>query len=87
MNWIRANRTAHSLTQTELASLVNFELLSIGSQHKITQARLSNLERLNRLELLACLYVIEYKQMKKIFSALEKVVECGVDKIPIKAPH
>lgn len=71
MNYIKANRTAHNLTQTELANLVNFELLSIGSEHKITQARLSNLERLNRLELLACLYVIEYKQLKKIFKQLE----------------
>jgi len=73
MNYIKENRIAHSLTQTELSNLVNFELMSIGSSHKITQARISNLERLNRLELLACLYVIEYKQLKKIFKALEEV--------------
>ena len=73
MNYIKANRTAHNLTQTELVNLVNFELLSIGSQHKLSQARLSNLERLNRLELLACLYVIEYKQLKKIFKQLEEL--------------
>ena len=73
MNYIKENRTGYNLTQTELANLVNFELMSIGSSHKITQARISNLERLNRLELLACLYVIEYKQLKKIFKALEEV--------------
>ena len=72
MNYIRQNRTELQLTQAELVSLVNYNLSEINSLYRLSQSRLSFLERLDRTELLTKLNVLEYKQLKAIFNQLKE---------------
>ena len=74
MNYIRQNRTELRLTQSELVSLVNYNLTEQNSLYRLSQSRLSFLERLNTDELLSKLNVLEYKQLKAIFNALNEVI-------------
>ena len=74
MNYIRQNRTELSLTQSELVSLVNYNLSEQGNLYRLSQSRLSFLERLNTDELLTKLNVLEYKQLKTIFNTLSEVM-------------
>lgn len=73
MNYIKQNRTELQLTQCELVSLVNYNLSEENSLYRLSQSRLSFLERLNRTELLTKLNVLEYKQLKAIFNQLSEV--------------
>lgn len=77
MNWIKHNRIANKLTQIDLSIMVNYELSNMNSEHSVSQSRISNLERLDRLGLLSSLYTIEYKAMKRIFSELNEVNTIG----------
>lgn len=72
-NYIRINRKANRLTQTELIQIVNYNLSETGSLYRLSQSRLSYLERLDEQELLSKLNVLEYKQLKTIFSQLSEV--------------
>ena len=74
MNYIKQNRTELRLTQSELVSLVNYNLSEINSLYRLSQSRLSFLERLSTDELLSKLNVLEYKQLKTIFNALNEVI-------------
>jgi len=73
MNYIRQNRTELQLTQSELVSLINYNLSEQGNLYRLSQSRLSFLERLTTDELLSKLNVLEYKQLKAIFNALNEV--------------
>ena len=73
MNYIKQNRTELRLTQSELVSLVNYNLTEQNSLYRLSQSRLSFLERLNTDELLTKLNVLEYKQLKAIFNALNEI--------------
>ena len=73
MNYIKQNRTELRLTQSELVSLVNYNLSEQGNLYRLSQSRLSFLERLNTDELLTKLNVLEYRQFQSVFSELEKV--------------
>jgi len=73
MNYIKQNRTELQLTQAELVSLVNYNLSEQGNLYRLSQSRLSFLERLSTDELLTKLNVLEYKQLKAIFNALNEV--------------
>jgi hypothetical protein len=72
-NYIRTNRKELSLTQCELISMVNHNLSEINSLYRLSQSRLSFLERLNTDELLSKLNVLEYKQLKTIFNELQGI--------------
>jgi hypothetical protein len=72
MNYIRINRKNLNLTQGDLVSLVNYNLSETGSLYRLSQSRLSYLERLNERELLSKLNVLEYKQLKTIFNQLNE---------------
>lgn len=74
MNYIRQNRTELQLTQSELVSLVNYNLTEQNSLYRLSQSRLSFLERLSTDELLSKLNVLEYKQLKAIFNTLNEVM-------------
>ena len=73
MNYIKQNRTELSLTQSELVSLINHNLSEQGNLYRLSQSRLSFLERLDRTELLSKLNVLEYRQLQSVFNELEKV--------------
>lgn len=73
MNYIKQNRKELHLTQCELVSLVNYNLSEQNSLYRLSQSRLSFLERLDRTELLTKLNVLEYKQLKTIFNQLSGV--------------
>lgn len=73
MNYIKQNRTELQLTQCELVSLVNYNLSELNSLYRLSQSRLSFLERLNTDELLTKLNVLEYRQFQSVFNELEKV--------------
>ena len=72
MNYIRQNRTELRLTQSELVSLVNYNLSEENNLYRLSQSRLSFLERLSTNELLTKLNVLEYKQLKAIFNQLKE---------------
>ncbi len=72
MNYIKENRKELQLTQCELVSLVNYNLSELNSLYRLSQSRLSFLERLNTNELLTKLNVLEYKQLKTIFNQLRE---------------
>ena len=72
-NYIRTNRKENNLTQCELIEMVNYNLSEIGNLYRLSQSRLSYLERLEERELLSKLNVLEYKQLKTIFSQLSEV--------------
>lgn len=72
-NYIRTNRKANNLTQCELIEMINYNLLEIGNLYRLSQSRLSYLERLDEQELLSKLNVLEYKQLKTIFNQLSEV--------------
>lgn len=72
-NYIRTNRKANNLTQCELIEMINYNLSEIGNLYRLSQSRLSYLERLDERELLSKLNVLEYKQLKTIFSQLSEV--------------
>ena len=73
MNYIRQNRTELRLTQSELVSLVNYNLSEENNLYRLSQSRLSFLERLSTDELLSKLNVLEYKQLKTIFNTLSEI--------------
>ena len=73
MNYIKQNRTELRLTQSELVSLVNYNLTEQNSLYRLSQSRLSFLERLSTNELLTKLNVLEYRQFQSVFNELEKV--------------
>ena len=73
MNYIRINRKNLNLTQGDLVSLINYNLSETGNLYRLSQSRLSYLERLDERELLSKLNVLEYKQLKTIFNELSKV--------------
>lgn len=72
-NYIRTNRKELSLTQCELIAMVNHNLSELNSLYRLSQSRLSFLERLNTDELLTKLNVLEYKQLKTIFNELQGI--------------
>lgn len=72
-NYIRTNRKANGLTQSELIEMINYNLSEIGNLYRLSQSRLSYLERLDERELLSKLNVLEYKQLKAIFNQLSGV--------------
>jgi hypothetical protein len=74
MNYIKQNRTELMLTQSELVSLINYNLTEQNSLYRLSQSRLSFLERLSTNELLTKLNVLEYKQLKSIFNQLSEVM-------------
>ena len=73
MNYIKQNRTELMLTQSELVSLVNYNLSEENNLYRLSQSRLSFLERLSTDELLTKLNVLEYRQLKAIFNQLNEV--------------
>ena len=73
MNYIKQNRKELHLTQCELVSLINYNLSEQNSLYRLSQSRLSFLERLDRTELLTKLNVWEYRQFQSVFNELEKV--------------
>jgi transcriptional regulator with XRE-family HTH domain len=75
MNYIKQNRKELQLTQCELVSLVNYNLSELNSLYRLSQSRLSFLERLNTNELLTKLNVLEYKQLKTIFNQLKEAYQ------------
>jgi hypothetical protein len=74
MNYIKQNRTELMLTQSELVSLINYNLTEQNSLYRLSQSRLSFLERLSTNELLTKLNVLEYRQLKTIFNQLSEVI-------------
>ena len=72
-NYIRTNRKELSLTQCELIAMVNHNLSELNSLYRLSQSRLSFLERLSTDELLTKLNVLEYKQLKTIFNELQGI--------------
>jgi len=74
MNYIKQNRTELMLTQSELVSLVNYNLSEENNLYRLSQSRLSFLERLSTDELLTKLNVLEYRQLKAIFNQLSEVI-------------
>lgn len=77
MNWIKANRIENKLTQIDLSIMVNYELCNMNSEHTVSQSRISNLEKLDRLQLLSSLYAIEYKALKRIFDEFNEINTIG----------
>jgi transcriptional regulator with XRE-family HTH domain len=78
-NYIKQNRKELQLSQCELVSLVNYNLNEQNSLYRLSQSRLSFLERLDTNELLTKLNVLEYRQFQSVFNELEKVKHILVD--------
>ena len=72
-NYIRTNRKANGLTQCELIAMINHNLSEQDNLYRLSQSRLSYLERLDERELLSKLNVLEYKQLKTIFNELRGI--------------
>ena len=72
-NYIRTNRKELQLTQCELIAMINHNLMELNSLYRLSQSRLSYLERLDERELLSKLNVLEYKQLKTIFNELRGI--------------
>lgn len=87
MNYIKQNRKELHLTQCELVSLVNYNLSEQNSLYRLSQSRLSFLERLDRTELLTKLNVLEYKQLKTIFNQLSEVQIWNIQSYFIEIPN
>ena len=72
-NYIRTNRKANGLTQCELIAMINHNLSEQDNLYRLSQSRLSYLERLDERELLSKLNVLEYKQLKTISNELRGI--------------
>lgn len=72
-NYIRTNRKELQLTQCELIAMINHNLTEINNLYRLSQSRLSYLERLDERELLSKLNVLEYKQLKTILNELRGI--------------
>ena len=69
---IKQQRKHFELTQTELAQMVQNELKEMKSQRNSNQKRISDLEKLNPIQLKDSLYKSESDAINKVFNTLRK---------------
>ena len=69
---IKQQRKYFELTQIELAEMVHNELKEMNSQRNSNQKRISDLERLNSIQLRDSLYKSESDAINKVFNTLQK---------------
>lgn len=69
---IKQQRKHFELTQTELSKMVHNELKEMESQRNSNQKRISDLERLNPIQLNDSLYKSESDAINKVFNTLQK---------------
>lgn len=69
---IKQQRKYFELTQIELAEMVHNELKEMNSQRNSNQKRISDLERLNPIQLNDSLYKSESDAINKVFNTLQK---------------
>jgi hypothetical protein len=69
---IKKQRLYFELTQTELSKMVHNELKEMESERNSNQKRISDLERLNPIQLKDSLYKSESDAINKVFNTLEK---------------
>jgi hypothetical protein len=69
---IKQQRKHFELTQIELAEMIHNELKEMNSQRNSNQKRISDLERLNPIQLNDSLYKSESEAINKVFNTLQK---------------
>jgi len=69
---LKKERIYFELTQTELSKMVHNELKEMNSQRNSNQKRISDLERLNPIQLNDALYKSESDAINKVFNTLQK---------------
>ena len=69
---IKQQRKHFELTQTELSKMIHNELKEMESERNSNQKRISDLERLNPIQLKDSLYKSESDAINKVFNTLEK---------------
>ena len=69
---IKQQRNHFELTQIELSKMIHNELKEMKSQRKSNQKRISDLERLNPIQLNDSLYKSESDAINKVFNTLQK---------------
>lgn len=69
---IKQQRKHFELTQTELSKMVHNELKEMESERNSNQKRISDLERLNPIQLNDSLYKSESDAINKVFNTLKK---------------
>ena len=69
---IKKQRKYFELTQIELAEMIHNELKEMESQRNSNQKRISDLERLNSIQLNDSLYKSESDAINKVFNTLQK---------------
>ena len=69
---IKKQRKYFELTQIELAEMIHNELKEMNSQRNSNQKRISDLERLNSIQLNDSLYKSESDAINKVFNTLQK---------------
>lgn len=69
---IKKERIHFKLIQSELAQMIHYELKEMGSERNSNQKRISDLEKLNPIQLKDSLYKSESDAINKVFNTLEK---------------
>jgi len=69
---IKQQRKHFELTQIELSKMIHNELKEMNSQRNSNQKRISDLERLNSIQLNDSLYKSESDAINKVFNTLKK---------------
>lgn len=69
---LKKERLHFNLIQSELAQMIHYELKEMGSHRNSNQKRISDLEKLNPIQLKDSLYKSESDAINKVFNTLEK---------------
>ena len=69
---IKQQRKHFELTQAQLSQMIHNELKEMESQRNSNQKRISDLEKLNPIQLKDSLYKSESDAINKVFNTLEK---------------
>jgi len=69
---IKEQRLYFELTQIELSEMIHNELKEMKSQRNSNQKRISDLEKLNPIQLNDSLYKSESDAINKVFNTLQK---------------
>ncbi len=69
---IKKQRLYFELTQIELSKMIHNELKEMESQRNSNQKRISDLEKLNPIQLKDSLYKSESDAINKVFNTLQK---------------
>ena len=69
---LKKERLHFELIQSELARMIHYELKKMGSERNSNQKRVSDLEKLNPIQLKDSLYKSESDAINNVFNTLKK---------------